>query len=140
MEGVFMGHSLAGKRPSARIDRILSRLRRIWHYYPEHSLPALVLETTIYANHVESDLPLTGMGDIEDIPYPEGHRLHGSRNLEMGLDWLEKFHENEPLPPVPIQTAHLGNLADRWRRQPEMRLGQLLTNAAAMAERESAIA
>jgi hypothetical protein len=135
MEGVFME-----QRPFARIDRILSRLRRIWHYYPEHSLPALVLETTIYANHVESDLPQTGMGDIEDIAYPEGHRLHGSRHLEMGLEWLEKFHENDPLPPAPIQSGILGRMAVRWRKEPQARLGQLMAKDIFMAERENAIA
>jgi hypothetical protein len=115
-------------RPIGRIDHILSRLRKLWHYYPEHSLLALVMEVTIYANHAKSDFPLTSIVDIEDIAYPEGHLLHHSRNLGMGIDWLEEEHKNEPLPPVPIQTAILGKFAEHWRRQPEMRLGQLLYN------------
>jgi hypothetical protein len=89
---------------------------------------ALVLETSIYANEVKSELPLTSMAEIEDIAYPEGHLLHQSRNLEMGIDALEQRHKNGPLPPVPIQTALLGKVADHWRKHPQMRLGQILSN------------
>ena len=129
-----MKHTSKVQRPFGRIGHVLSRLQKIWHYYPEHSLRALVLEITIYANAAESNFPPTSIADIEDIAYPEEHLLHQSRNLEMGIAALEKFHEGEPLPPAPIQTAMLGKLADRWRKQPEMRLGQLLSNDAAMAE------
>lgn len=129
-----MKHTSKVQRPFGRIGHVLSRLQKIWHYYPEHSLRALVLEITVYANAAESNIPLISIADIEDIAYPEGHLLHESRNLEMGIVALEKFHEGEPLPPVPIQTAMLGKLADRWRKQPEMRLGQLLSNDAVLAE------
>ena len=129
-----MKHTSKVQRPFGRIGHVLSQLQKIWHYYPEHSLRALVLEITIYANAAESNFPLTSLADIEDIAYPEGHLLHQSRNLEMGIAALEKFHEGEPLPPVPIQTAMLGKLSDRWRKQPEMRLGQLLSNDAILAE------
>jgi hypothetical protein len=122
------------QRPIDRIDRVLSRLKRLWHYYPVYSLPELVLRTAIYANQAESDLPSASMEEIEDIAYPEGHLLHGTRDLEMGIDGLEKFHENEPLPPVPIQTAILGRFADYWRRHPQERLGQLLMNDHHMGE------
>ena len=66
------------------------------------------------------------MAEMEDIAYPEGHPFYGSRHLEMGIDWLEKYHENEPLPPVPIQIATIGKFAERWHRQPQLRLGQML--------------
>jgi hypothetical protein len=122
------------RRPIGRIDHVLSRLKRLWHYYPGHSLYALVLETTICANHAESELPGASIDDIEDIAYPEGHLFHGIRHLEMGIDWLERDHANEPLPPVPIQTAILGKFAERWRRLPDMRLGQLLRHYHHMAE------
>jgi len=122
------------QRPLSRIDHVLSRLKKLWHYYPEHSLYALVLETTIYANHLKSDLPRISIDEIEDIAYPEGHLLHGSRHLEMGIDWLEAQHADEPLPPVPIQTAILGEFTQRWRAMPQMTLGQLLRHYHRMTE------
>jgi hypothetical protein len=128
-----MKHTSKVQRPYGRIGHVLSRLKKIWHYYPEHSLMALVLETSIYANEVNSELPLTCMAEIEDIAYPEGHLLHQSRNLEMGIDALEKRYKNDPLPPVPIQTALLGKVADHWRKHPQMRLGQILSNEHLMA-------
>jgi len=132
-----MKYEAIAQRPLDRIGGILSKLEKIWHYYPEHSLRALVLEATIYANAVESDFPLASIADIEDIAYPEDHRLHQTCNLEMGIAALEKLHENEPLPPVPIQTALLGKVADRWRKQPDLRLGQLLSNDHFIAELEN---
>lgn len=72
--------------------------------------------------------------EIEDIAYPEGHFLHQSRNLEMGIEALEKQHEHQALPPVPIQTALLGKVGDAWRKTPQMRLGQILSNDQLMAE------
>ena len=129
-----MNHTLL-QRPLGRIDRVLSRLERIWHYYPVYSLPELVLKTAVHANETESDLPAVGMDEIEDIAYPEGHLLHGTtRDLEMGMDWLEKFHENEPFPPVPIQTAILGGVGHYWRKHPQLRLGQLLMSDHHMVE------
>ena len=77
------------------------------------------------------------MHDIEDIAYPNGHYLHESRSLETGIAALEKQHENEPLPPVPIQTALLGKVSDAWRKQPQMRLGQLLSNKLLVTELEA---
>jgi hypothetical protein len=77
---------------------------------------------------VESDFASTAMSDIEDTAYPAGHFLHESRNLEMGLDAMEREHADQPLPPVPIQTAYLGKVGDYWRRNPQMRLGQLLSD------------
>jgi|SRR5665213_1167801 len=131
-----MKHASMVQRPFGRIGHILTRLKKVWHYYPEHSLTALVMETAIYANEVKSDCPLTSMADIEDIAYPAGHLLHQSRDLEMGIDAIEKRHENEHLPPVPIQTAILGKVADHWRKHPQMRLGQILSNKLLMAELE----
>jgi hypothetical protein len=121
-------------RPIGRIDHVLSRLKRLWHYYPEFDFQILVMQTAIYANHAESDLPLTSIDDIEDIAYPEGHNFHGIRNLEMGIDRLEKYHENEPLPPVPIQTAILSRVADYWHNHPQERLGQLVISGHHMVE------
>jgi hypothetical protein len=86
----------------------------------------MVVQAAIYANHAESDLPKASLDEIEDIAYPEGHLFHGIRNLEMGIDWLEKYHEDEPLPPIPIQTAELGRFAEFWRRRPQVRLGQIM--------------
>jgi len=124
------------QRPIGRIDHVLSRLKKIWHYYPEYGFHTLVLQTAIYANHAESDLPLAGLDEMEDIAYPEGHLLHGIRNLEMGIDWLEKHHENEPLPPIPIQTSDLPRFADYWRRRPQQRLGQIMMDERRRAERD----
>jgi len=132
-----MKHASTVQRPFGRIGHILARLKKIWHYYPALSLPTLVMETTIHANEVKSDFPLTSMAEIEDIPYPAGHLLHQSRDLEMGIDAIEKQHENEPLPPVPIQTALLGKVAEHWRRSPQMRLGQIISNERLMAELEA---
>jgi hypothetical protein len=128
-----MKHASMVQRPFGRIGHILSRLKNVWHYYPEHSLTALVMETVIFANEVKSDLPITSMADIEEIAYPAGHLLHQSRDLEMGIDAIEKRHKNEPLPPVPMQTALLGRVADHWRKHPQMRLGQILSNERLMA-------
>jgi hypothetical protein len=122
------------QRPMNRIDRVLWRIKRLWHYYPVYSLPELVLLTAVYANQAESDLPETCIEEFEDIAYPEGHLLHGTRNLEMGLDALEKLHENEALPPVPIQIATVGRVANYWRRHPQERLGELLTSFYHLAE------
>jgi len=122
------------QRPVSRIDYILPKLKYIWHYYPELSMAELVLTVTLAANRVKSDLPQTNMFDIEDIAYPEGHICHQARNLEMGIEELEKRYEGQPLPPVPIQTALLGKVADSWRNQPQMRLGQLLSNVNLLAE------
>ena len=121
-----MHHKALARRPINRIGHVLSRLANIWHYYPEHSLRALVTEVTLYANQVDSDLPLTSVAEIEDVPYPEGHLLHELRHLEMGIDAIEEERANEPLPPVPIQTALLGKVGEHWRKHPQMRLGQLL--------------
>ena len=115
-------------RPAARIDHVLARLNRLWHYYPEYGFQALVMQTMLYANHAKSDLPIATLDEIEDIAYPEGHVLQGSRHLEMGIDWLEKHHKSERLPPTPIQTADLGRIADYWRRHPQQRLGQIIMN------------
>ncbi len=129
------------QRPISRIDHVLSRLKRLWHYYPQYSLYMLVLETAIYANHAKSDLPLISIDDIEDIAYPEGHLLHGIRQLEMGIDWLENDYANEPLPPVPINTTVLKSFGNHWRGMPELRLGQLLRHYHHRAEeREQRVA
>jgi hypothetical protein len=125
------------RRPSSRIDYILPKLKYIWHYYPELSLSELVLTVTLEANRVKADLPGTDMYDIEDINYPKGHLCHSVRNLEMGIEELEKRHSGQPLPPVPIQTALLGKVAAYWRKRPQMRLGQLLSNAALLADLEA---
>jgi len=93
-----MHHKALAPRPVNRIGHVLSRLAKIWHYYPEHSLRALVTEVTLYANQVDSDFPLTSIAEIEDIPYPEGHLLHELRHLEMGIDAIEEERADEPLP------------------------------------------
>jgi hypothetical protein len=116
------------QRPMNRMDRVLSRLKRLWHYYPVYSLPELVVLSAVHANQAESDLPEACIEEFEDIAYPEGHLLHGTRNLEMGLDLLEKLHENEPLPPVPIQIGTVDIVANYWRRHPQERLGDLLSS------------
>ena len=77
-----MKHTSKVQRPVGRIGHVLSQLRKIWHYYPDHSLRALVLEITVYANAAESNFPMTSLAEIEDIPYPEDHLFHESRNLE----------------------------------------------------------
>jgi hypothetical protein len=122
------------ERPIHRIDHVLSRLERLWHYYPDYSLTALVLEATIYAHHVKSDLPLTGVDKIEDISYPEGHRLHKTRNLEMGLDELEKRHQSESPPDDPVGSSVIRTIASYWRKHPQQRLGKLLWHELCIAE------
>lgn len=124
------------QRPISRIKPILLRIKKLWHYYPQLSLAELVLEITQNANKVASTLPETDMPEIEDIAYPEGHFLHESRHLEMGIEIMEKQHQHTPLPPTPIQAALLGKVEDHWRKTPQMRLGQLLSNAHFLASLE----
>jgi uncharacterized protein YihD (DUF1040 family) len=135
-----MKHGALMRRPINRVGHVLSRLKQLWHYYPELSLTELVREVTFAANLVESDLPALDMRDIEDIAYPESHFLHKCRHLEMGIDALEKEHKDKPLPPVPIQTALIGKVAAVWCKKPQMRLGQFLSqNATLIAEMEDSI-
>lgn len=124
-----MEYTALVQRPISRIKPILSRIEKLWHYYPQLSLAELVLEITDNANKVESIFAETGIGDIEDIAYPEGHFLHESRHLEMGIEAMEEKHKNTPLPPTPIQAALLGKVEAHWRKNPQIRLGQLLSNA-----------
>ncbi len=123
-----MDYTTQMQRPISRIEYILPKISKLWHHYPELSLHELVREITLAANQADSEFPKTSVYDIEDIAYPEGHLLHASRYLEMGIEVLEREHEHESLPPVPIQTALLGKVADRWSKMPEMRLGQMLSN------------
>ncbi len=124
------------QRSINRIGHILPKIKRIWHYYPQLTLTELVQEIALAANEAESDFAQTSLYDIEDIVYPEGHLFHTSRNLEMGIGVLEKRYKNQPLPPAPIQTALLGRVGDYWRKQPQMRLGQLLSNNKLIKELE----
>jgi uncharacterized protein YihD (DUF1040 family) len=131
-----MEHKALVQRPISRIKPVLSRIEKLWHYYPKLSLAELVLEITQNANKVGSVLTDAGMSDIEDNAYPEGHFLHESRHLEMGIEIMEKQHQHTPLPPTPIQAALLGKVEDHWRKNPQMRLGQLLSNAHFLASLE----
>lgn len=132
-----MQHTTLANRPINRIGHVLARIKKVWHYYPALTLPELVFEIVLAANEAESAFPTTSIRDIEDIPYPERHYLHESRSLEMGIAELEKRHANKTLPPVPIQTALLSKSGDAWRKKPQMRLGQILSNNQLMAELEA---
>lgn len=131
-----MEHTALVQRPISRIKPVLSRIERLWHYYPQLSLAELVLEITQNANKFASTLPDANMPDIEDTAYPEGHFLHESRHLETGIVAMEDKHKNTPLPPTPIQAALLDKVEAHWRKNPQMRLGQLLSNAHFLATLE----
>ena len=129
-----MDHKALTQRSISRIDYILPKIKRIWHYYPQLTLTELIFEIVLAANEVTSDFSQTSVVDIEDVAYPVGHFLHQSRSLEMGIAALEEHNRNTPLPPVPIQTALLDKFGDVWRNKPQMRLGQILSNNQLMAK------
>jgi hypothetical protein len=123
-------------RPVSRVDYILSELGKLWHYYPDLSLLELVIQTTIAATVVKSDLPVFSYLDIEDIAYPSDHFLHETRNLEMGIKLLKEEHKDRPLSLFPVRTSILDKIGEIWRRNSDMRLGQLLSLHKFLAEKE----
>jgi len=121
-------------RPVNRIDYILSELKNLWRFYPDHSLLLLVMEGTIYANHVDSELPVVSYLDIEEIDYPQDHYLSGKPNLEMGFKFLREGLNNKPVELNDDQVKAIERVGENWRKQPQMRLGQLLTGENLMAK------
>ena len=115
------------KRPVERIDYILSEFKNLWRFYPEHSLLQLVMEVTIYANHVDSELPDVSFLDIEEIEYPQNHFLSGTRNLLMGFEFLKELLKNKPVPLNQVPVTTLEQVGEMWRKHPQMRLGQLIS-------------
>ena len=126
------------QRPDNRISTVLAQLKTLWHFYPKHTLADLIHEVTFWANLAESNLPLTTFTEIEDIAYPKQHLLYGSRNLEMGIAVLNEQNKSKPRPPVDFQLAILCEVEKRWRSNPQMRLGQLLTVSGTIAELKNA--
>ena len=103
------------ERPVNRIDYILSEFKNLWRFYPEHSLLLLLMEVTIYANHIDSELPVVSFLDIEEIEYPENHFLSVTRNLLMGFEFLKEKLKNKPVPLNNIPVTILDQVGERWR-------------------------
>ncbi len=121
-----MVQSVFSQRPLSRISPLISQLKALWHFYPEHSLAELVNEVVLAANLIDSDFPPSSYSDIEDVAYPEGHYLHQPRSIEMGISILNEKHKQQPSPPTPFQTSTLKKFEEVWRKNHQMRLGQLL--------------
>jgi len=124
------------ERPVDRIDYVLSEFKNLWRFYNEHSLLGLLMEVTIAANMVESELPEVSFLEIEEIDYPQDHYLSGTRSLEMGFIFLRKAHKNEPLTLDIVPISALDQVGAVWRNNPQMRLGQLISGEYLAARRE----